>query len=73
MALSLGLGVSGVTFPIPTAVGNVLIVIARFIEQGKCLRSAFNGARFAAIGAVGHLVARDDLQQFDDEMLLLVF
>jgi hypothetical protein len=44
MALSLGIGFSGVTFPIPIAMGNVLKLIARFIEQGKGFRATFNGA-----------------------------
>ena len=62
MALSLGIGFSGVSFPIAIAVGNFPKLTAGFIEQGKGFRSAFNGARFHAIGAVGHLVASDNLQ-----------
>jgi hypothetical protein len=62
MALSLGTGFSGVIFPIPVTVSDILKLLARFIEQRKGFRSAFDGARFHALGAVGHLVARNDLQ-----------
>jgi len=67
MALRLGTGFSGVTFPIAVAVGDFLKLIAGFIEQGKGLGAAFDGAGFAATGTVWHLVASDDLQQFDNE------
>ena len=63
MALRLGKGFSGVAFPTAVTVSHFPKLIVRFIEQGKGLRSAFDRAGFPAIDALGHPVARDDLQE----------
>jgi len=45
-------------------VGDFSKLIARLIEQGEGLWAAFDGAGFPAVGALGHPVASDDLQEF---------
>src|SRR6266478_118111 len=71
MALSLGIGLSGVAFPIPIAMDDFVELMARLIEQRKGLRSTFNSARFPAAKAIRHLIASDGLQQLGDELTLL--
>src|ERR1035437_3175426 len=73
MALSLGTGFSGVALPVTIAVEDFVILVARFIEQGEGFGSAFDSAGFSAVRALRHLVASDDLQELDDELLLLAF
>jgi hypothetical protein len=69
MALSLGTGFSGVALPVTIAVEDFVILVAKFIEQGEGFGSALDGAGFSAVRALRHLVASDDLQELDDELL----
>src|ERR1035437_8848043 len=73
MALSLDIGFSGVILPIAIAMSNFLKLVARSIEQGKCLGAALDRTGFDAVRAIRHLVSGDGLQQSSDEMVLPLF
>jgi hypothetical protein len=61
MALSLGIRFSGISDPKAIAMANLLELVARFFEQGKCFWTTLNRSRFDSTGPVGHLVPSDYL------------
>ena len=73
MALSLGIGFSGVILPTPITVSDFLELFSGLIEQREGFRPAFDSAWLGAPRSVRHLVASDGLEQFNDELLLLLF
>jgi len=50
--------IAGVAFPVTVTVGDCHELVAWLIKQGIGFGAAFEGARFGAVGAHGHQVAR---------------
>ena len=50
--------IAGSAFPIVAAMGDFHEEVAWFIEEGVGFWAAFDGAWFAAVGAVAHQIAR---------------
>ena len=55
------------------AMGNLLHEVATAVESFVGFRAPLHRTGLQTAGTVGELVASDDLQQFNDELLLFPF